>query len=151
MVLTGFQSFSCELLHLPSPKSLTNCVFNPSGYLDQSYPSIHNSRSYLEPSSRPRGHHRHSSHPTPTSPQPKQNGSIFFTSPPQPSSTLLHPSRSEVQNQSGHQTGSGSAFRQGVLRSLALLSVLSLLLALNSLIFLLKIVWPLNMSGKMSP
>ncbi len=128
--------------------------------MDQSYPSIHNSRLYLDPSRQSRGHGQglkdDPQQHTPLQPN-KPNGSIYFTSPhlnpgqDTPSSPIMsppHQSQNTTGTSHGSQQSPGAAYRQGVLRSLSLLSVLSLLLALNSLVFLLKIVWPLNMSGE---
>ncbi len=136
---------------------IETCRFIPrSGYLDQSYPSIHNPRSpgYLESSriSRNTTKDEISSPPPPPTVQyhgsiskPPMNGSIYF-SPGQPPVPLPPTHLNETSNSSNITSSShphAAYFRHGVLRSLSLLSVLSLLLALNSLYFLLQIVSPL--------
>ncbi|ODM90061.1 hypothetical protein Ocin01_16618 [Orchesella cincta] len=132
-------------------------------YLDQSYPSIHNPRSpgYLEssrisrqttkdeissPPPPPTVHHHHLG-----SASKPMNGSIYF-SPGQPTVSLPPTHLNETSNSSNITSSShphAAYFRHGVLRSLSLLSVLSLLLALNSLYFLLQIVSPLVHGGEM--
>ncbi|CAG7730226.1 unnamed protein product, partial [Allacma fusca] len=122
-----------------------NSKIESLGILDPAYPSVHNSRLFLDTSRISRKDDK-----------PTNNGSIYFSSPvnlppnlnatsnTSPLNDITNPtSNNNVTGSSLNATHSSTAlYRHGVLRSLSLLSVLSLLLALNSLIFLLKNVWP---------
>lgn len=147
------QIISCELFFY---------VVYSTGYLDQSYPSIHNPRSpgYLESSRISRTTKDEISSPPPppmvhhhgSATKPPMNGSIYF-SPGQPPVPPPPTHLNETSNSSNITTSShphAAYFRHGVLRSLSLLSVLSLLLALNSLYFLLQIVTPLVANSSMN-
>lgn len=118
------------------------CLFWIAGYLEQSFPSIHNSRLYLDSSRISRTTTKDDHHNV-----KPLNGSIYYSPgqpppvPPPPNNALNETSNTSNITSSSHQYA--AYFRHGILRSLSLLSILSLLLALNSLYFLLQIVSPL--------
>ena len=128
-------------------------MYSLLGVLDQSYPNVNSSRIFLDTSRISRK-------------DDKPNGSVYFTSPQNITATNLNTTAASganpldittnptiisgphagntITNSSGVSSNSSptSQYRHGVLRSLSLLSVLSLLLALNSLVFLMRNVWP---------